>query len=225
MGDPFDPTDENQLTADNISGYMACMIRIYQSRGHRDDNLWEIFHEDFEGFTTEIFAKAHRQAVRDLRSYLYNHGVWVKGVKGTSYAKVLKACLEEDPHEWTELEIEERTKAQIRNQNASQQPVTQPLPQPQPSQTTSRTQTPQPYEHERTPILDRGDRGNTPTKQLTGLMKIYNDNDKKYGGELYDILGVKLQVFYDLQQGRITRGSIPKRFFSHAQRSCRYLLL
>jgi hypothetical protein len=28
-------------------------------------------------------------------------------------------------------------------------------------------------------------------------MKIYNNDDKKYGGEEYDILDVKLQVFYD----------------------------
>ena len=36
-----------------------------------------------------------------------------------------------------------------------------------------------------------------PTKLLTDLMKVYNNNDKKYGGELYDILDIKLQVFYD----------------------------
>ena len=36
-----------------------------------------------------------------------------------------------------------------------------------------------------------------PTKLLTDLIKIYNDNNKKYGGELYDILDVKLQVFYN----------------------------
>jgi hypothetical protein len=29
------------------------------------------------------------------------------------------------------------------------------------------------------------------------LMKTYNDNNKKYNGELYDILDVKLQIFYD----------------------------
>jgi hypothetical protein len=28
-------------------------------------------------------------------------------------------------------------------------------------------------------------------------MKIYNNNDKKYGGEEYDILDIKLQIFYD----------------------------
>jgi hypothetical protein len=36
-----------------------------------------------------------------------------------------------------------------------------------------------------------------PTKLLTDLIKTYNDNDKKYSGELYDILDIKLQVFYD----------------------------
>jgi hypothetical protein len=28
-------------------------------------------------------------------------------------------------------------------------------------------------------------------------MKIYNDNNKKYKGEKYDILNIKLQIFYD----------------------------
>ena len=28
-------------------------------------------------------------------------------------------------------------------------------------------------------------------------MKIYSNNNKKYGGEVYDILDTKLQVFYD----------------------------
>jgi hypothetical protein len=28
-------------------------------------------------------------------------------------------------------------------------------------------------------------------------MKIYNNNDKKYKGEEYDILNIKLQIFYD----------------------------
>jgi hypothetical protein len=38
---------------------------------------------------------------------------------------------------------------------------------------------------------------NNPMKLITDLMKIYNNNDKKYSGELYDILDVKLQVFYN----------------------------
>jgi hypothetical protein len=32
---------------------------------------------------------------------------------------------------------------------------------------------------------------------LTDLIKIYNDDNKKYRGEEYDILDIKLQIFYD----------------------------
>ena len=35
-----------------------------------------------------------------------------------------------------------------------------------------------------------------PTKLLTDLIKIYNNNNK-YRGELYNILNIKLQVFYN----------------------------
>jgi hypothetical protein len=62
-GDPFDPTNENQLTADNISRYIACMTKSYQSCKYRDNYLWQIFHEDFEGFITEIFTKAYCLAI------------------------------------------------------------------------------------------------------------------------------------------------------------------
>jgi hypothetical protein len=120
-GDLFDPADKNQLIAENINGYIAHMTKIYQLGKYKDDGLWQIFHEDFEGFIMEIFLKAYHIAAQDLWACLYGHGVWVKKVKGTLYARVLKACLEEEePHKWTKLEIEERTKAQIWNQNTLQ---------------------------------------------------------------------------------------------------------
>ena len=58
-GDLFDPTNENQLTAENINGYITHMTKIYQSGKYKDDDLWQIFYEDFEGFTMEIFLKAY----------------------------------------------------------------------------------------------------------------------------------------------------------------------
>jgi hypothetical protein len=36
-----------------------------------------------------------------------------------------------------------------------------------------------------------------PTKEITSLIKMYVNEDDKYGGEMYDILDVKLQAFYD----------------------------
>ncbi len=36
-----------------------------------------------------------------------------------------------------------------------------------------------------------------PTKELTNLTKLYYSDDSKYGGEMYDVLNTKLQIFYD----------------------------
>ena len=41
--------------------------------------------------------------------------------------------------------------------------------------------------------------GGTP-KMLTELTKLYSDQEKKFGGELYDILNSKLRIFYDCCQ-------------------------
>ena len=35
-------------------------------------------------------------------------------------------------------------------------------------------------------------------RQLTDLGKLYSDSEKKFGGELFDILAIKLLIFYDL---------------------------
>ena len=88
-GKPFDPTNENQLTTENINRYIAYMTEIYQSRKYRDNYLWQIFYKDFEGFTTKIFTKAYCQAIRDLRLYLHDYGIWVRGVKGILYIRIL----------------------------------------------------------------------------------------------------------------------------------------
>jgi len=221
-GKSFDPTNTEHHTEEIINGYITCMLACYRTDNRKDEDLWQIFHEDFEGFTYEIFKIAHRVALRDLREQLVSQGVWVKGAKGsTSYAKVLQECLEEEtPYEWTEAEIKEKRRIvqsmlQTQTQNPSQQPITQPfqqqiqtplvqtpetlpqaaLPQqtqPQWNQHQTYEQRPrqqyQPYEQARDDV---------PAKLLTDLMKIYSNDDKKYGGEEYDILDAKLQVFYD----------------------------
>ena len=49
-------------------------------------------------------------------------------------------------------------------------------------------------------------------KQLTELMKIYNDDGKKFGGELYDVVDYKLQIFFDC----CSKVGIPNDQYSHA---------
>jgi hypothetical protein len=221
----FDPENPEHLKEKIINGYITCMLVGYRAGNRKNQRLWQIFHEDFEGFTYDIFKIAHRLALRDLREELVNKGVWVKTAKGaTSYARVLQECLDEEtPHKWTEAEIREQHQ-QLEHQ-PNQQPALrfahQQLQTPQTNRTARTAQpllnqpqwhrqrsygTPdlqepplrqqhQPYEQFEIP--DRGDGVEAPAKQLTDLMKIYLDDDKKYSGDEYDILDVKLQVFYD----------------------------
>jgi len=36
-----------------------------------------------------------------------------------------------------------------------------------------------------------------PSREVTSLIKVYQDEEKKFGGEVYDMLGAKLQIFQD----------------------------
>jgi hypothetical protein len=49
-------------------------------------------------------------------------------------------------------------------------------------------------------------------KLLTDLIKIYSNDNKKYRGEEYDILDVKLQVFYNY----CSKIRLPKTQYHHA---------
>ena len=45
------------------------------------------------------------------------------------------------------------------------------------------------------PTIEIPSTNEIPSREVTNLIKIYQDEEKKFGGELYDILGAKLQVF------------------------------
>lgn len=52
-------------------------------------------------------------------------------------------------------------------------------------------------------------------RQLTDLAKLYSDDSKKYGGELYDMLHTKLLIFYDL----CTKVGLPEEQYHNAYSS------
>jgi hypothetical protein len=290
--EPFDLSDESCLTLKRINNYITLMLVRYKHKRYEDYDLWEEFREGFEGWTTEIFSQASREAIKDLRTYLFEHGVWVREQKGSiSYAQTLVEVLEdEEQHEWTKEEEERRSKERKRRiqtelptrqatPNTPRTTITQPqtlhtelsigqdlaqsehiqreqqlrslnsdrnertdLPrQPQtydrqypPYQRFSptphpilsrerdpiqgrehqaydqgRTQEPNPrnlrqgsYEATLLPNEKRGQPGPIPavvsnSRLLTDLMKVYSQDDRKYGGDQYDVLDVRLQVFYD----------------------------
>ena len=74
----------------------------------QDDDLWETFREEFEGFTEEDFRRRTTIQLRKLRALLRRQGVWVMKDKRVTIAKSLFATLQEDkPTPWTEDEVKD----------------------------------------------------------------------------------------------------------------------
>jgi hypothetical protein len=203
-GEPLDLNDGRHLEPEVLNGYITCMLLSYQGKFREGLDLWEEFHDDFEGFTVEIFTRANRKALKPLREHLVMHGVWVDRARGTlSWAKCLHDCLREtEPAEWTQERIKERAplleqqKRIARNTTNALQPQSSQLPGSHPAQQPPRQPTPIQPEEELAQQLVRAP-GPTISKLLTELTKLYSDQEKKFGGELYDILAIKLRIFYD----------------------------
>jgi hypothetical protein len=76
-GKSFDPINTKHHTEEIVNGYITCMLACYRTiyKNRENEDLWQIFHEDFEGFTFDIFKLGHRVAVRELREQLVTQGV------------------------------------------------------------------------------------------------------------------------------------------------------
>jgi len=55
-------------TEEIVNGYITCMLAYYHTiyKNRKGEDLWQIFHEDFEGFIFNIFKLGHRVTVREL---------------------------------------------------------------------------------------------------------------------------------------------------------------
>jgi hypothetical protein len=94
------------------------MICNYTANYYKDEDLWAMFHNDFEGFSQEIFAQADKRALQHLCSFLVTNGVWVNNpIGGTyTYSKVIFDCLQEKtPTKWDneKLEIAQQLKDKL----------------------------------------------------------------------------------------------------------------
>lgn len=211
-GRSFDPNKQEHLTEQIINGYLTLMMVAYRQDYRRNERLWDALHEDCEGFTLETFSMAHRFALRALREHLVMNGVWVRPAKGSiSYAKALYDCyLEESPAEWTEERLKEAEEIRIKQSQSVQTPAIQASPlQCEPTAQIRTTQTTAGILPGITPQSQLTPQLIKPTaiqpygsisKMLTELAKLYSDSEKKFGGEIYDILNTKLRIFYDYCQ-------------------------
>jgi hypothetical protein len=53
-GEAFDLTKKEHMTEGIINGYIACIIICYYKSCRKGEDLWHMFHKDFEGVIIDI---------------------------------------------------------------------------------------------------------------------------------------------------------------------------
>jgi hypothetical protein len=186
-------------TADNdeIEGFIEWRIKVYKREEWRGKDLWEVFEDDFEGFTKETFQGGGKDATRKLRDCLRAKGVYVPKDR-----KLITANLELVLNEYQEWPADDK-------EGPIQELIT-PSPYLPPTLPTftapderERTLRPPSEEGEpsaqpafaRTVPQARDTRRNGYGKELAMLLKMHGE-EHKYSGE-NDNFDYKYQIFLD----------------------------
>ena len=105
-GHKFDPTEEGYRT-EQVNNQIALFLVRCDFKTYINEDLWEEFQETFENWTNEYFQTVDKDALKDLRTYLVTHGVFVQRVRGNvGYTQVIMQTLqEEELYVWTIEEI------------------------------------------------------------------------------------------------------------------------
>ena len=69
--------EHDSTTVEDISKYVRYKIVEYRITDLKDSDFWDVFQEDFTGFTTEIFKSCIPVDIWNLRRLLRKNGVWV----------------------------------------------------------------------------------------------------------------------------------------------------
>jgi len=67
----------NKTTTTDIDDFIKFKTLEYKDADLKDDDLWEVYKDDFKDFTTEIFKNCNQIGIRKLRTVLRSNGVWV----------------------------------------------------------------------------------------------------------------------------------------------------
>jgi hypothetical protein len=197
-------------TIKDIDDYITFKITEYTHYNVHDEDLWEVFKEDFKGFSLIMLKECSQLGIRKLRTLLRMNGVWVRKDRRMTVAESLYNTLqEEDPIEWTMQEIEEhiRTEGQFNSV-----PINHILSQdnklagPTHARTTALPDLPGPLDspelHQHTQSVSgepeqlASREQSTFGKELANLAKMYTD-ESKYSGE-NDNFDYKLVIFHDI---------------------------
>jgi hypothetical protein len=92
--------------------YLLTKLYEYNKSKVTDHNLWELFREDFEGFTTETFKDNYQtKDLQTLKAYLHHGSVYVENTaklpRSTVAETLFKILEQEDMAQWNNAEIVE----------------------------------------------------------------------------------------------------------------------
>lgn len=211
----------------DVNGYILYNIAFYDIRGYHDTELWEVFKEDFDGWTIEIWDKANTKIRRDFRNFLRHNGVFVNK-NGKSIAIAIQEVLDDKQEpKWTEKDIEAQLKISKKfcsRWNPNYQRETLDLaynenvtPQDSKSQISKERDQTSKFDHNpttRKPLLPLQQLlpppcearpfsfADGPSPAADTSRKLANltklvTEEMKFGGEIYDIFNTKLRIFDD----------------------------
>ena len=85
--------------------WVAKMIDEYSGAMVWDDQLFDDFKVDFEGWTKDTFLKVERNTLRSLKTVLRNRGIYTGKNRATVVNSMYKTLAMDNPPEWDPVEF------------------------------------------------------------------------------------------------------------------------
>ena len=165
--------DRETADDDEVEGFIEWRIKVYNREEWRGKYLWEVFEDDFEGFTKETFQKGGKDATRKLRDCLRAKGIYIPKDR-----KLIAANLESALNGYQEWPVDDEERpVQDLPPDERLSPEEEPSVQPNFARTARHTR--------------RYGYG----KELVMLLKMHGE-EHKYSGE-NDNFDYKYQIFLD----------------------------
>ena len=79
----------DKTTTTDIDDFIKFKALEYEDADLKDDDMWEVYKDDFKDFTVEIFRNCNQILIRKLRTILRTNGVWVQKHRDTTVPKSL----------------------------------------------------------------------------------------------------------------------------------------
>ena len=96
----------DDATEDELLEYVQTKLYQYALDKTSDENLWDLFQDDFKDFTVAVFGRLHRRELLQLRSHLRCSGVFVAtNTKHMTIAQTLVNDSDRNGLVWSGLEV------------------------------------------------------------------------------------------------------------------------